>query len=117
LFWFSLEGGCGGSKKVVFFSLAWVGHMDRTLELEINFCFGLVCKVVVKVWRCFMLFTYMGAAPYVQKIKGSCFLTTFWKPFSWVHCFAFMSFCSSLFYYCFFFFFVLWRDERVPCLA
>jgi len=44
LFWFSLQGGCGDSKKVLFFSLAWVGHMDKTLE--VNFCVDLICKVV-----------------------------------------------------------------------
>jgi len=31
LFWFSWQGGYGGLKRVLFFSLAWVGHMDRTL--------------------------------------------------------------------------------------
>jgi hypothetical protein len=36
--------------------------------LEINFCFGLVCKVVVKVQRNSILFTCMGAS-HVQKKK------------------------------------------------
>jgi hypothetical protein len=35
---FSLQSGCGGLKKVLFFSFAWVSHMEKTLE--INFCFG-----------------------------------------------------------------------------
>ncbi len=39
LFLFSLEGSCGGPKRVLFFSCPWVGHMDITLE--INFCLGL----------------------------------------------------------------------------
>jgi hypothetical protein len=34
---FSLQGGCGGSKIILFFSLACVGHMEKTLE--INFWF------------------------------------------------------------------------------
>jgi hypothetical protein len=38
--------------------------MDKTLE--INFCFGLVCKVVVEVQRNSILFTYMGV-PDVQR--------------------------------------------------
>jgi len=58
LFWFSLQGGCEGSKRVLLFSFAWVCHMEKTLE--INFCFGLVCKVVVEVQQKFILFIYMG---------------------------------------------------------
>jgi hypothetical protein len=38
--------------------------MDRTLE--VNFCFDLVCKAVMKVQRNSIVFTYMGA-PHVQK--------------------------------------------------
>ncbi len=57
LFWFSLQGGCEGSKVVLFFSIARVGHEDKTLD--VNFCFDLVCKVVVEVQRRFILFTYM----------------------------------------------------------
>jgi hypothetical protein len=49
LFWFSLQGGCEGSKVVIFSSFTWVSHMERTLEAI--FCFGLVCKVVVKVQK------------------------------------------------------------------
>jgi hypothetical protein len=54
LFWFSLEGSCGGPKRVLFFSCPRVGHMDITLE--INFCLGLVCKVVVEVQRSSIFF-------------------------------------------------------------
>jgi hypothetical protein len=57
LFWFSLQGGCEGPKRVIFFSIVWVGHVDKTLD--VNFCFDLVCKVVVEVQRSFILFTYM----------------------------------------------------------
>jgi hypothetical protein len=32
--------------------------MERTLET--NFCFGLVCKVVVEVQNSFILFSFMG---------------------------------------------------------
>jgi len=64
LFWFCLQGGCGVSKRVVFFSRASIGHMDR--NLEVNFWFDLVCKAVMKVQRSFIVFIYMGA-PHVQK--------------------------------------------------
>jgi hypothetical protein len=57
LFWFSLQGDFEGPKKDIFFSIAWVGHVDKTLD--VNFCFDLVCKVVVEVQRSFILFTYM----------------------------------------------------------
>jgi len=30
LFWFSLQGGCEGSKVVLFSSFTWVSHMERT---------------------------------------------------------------------------------------
>jgi hypothetical protein len=36
LFWFSLQGGCGGPKRVLFFSHSWVDQMDTTLKE--NFC-------------------------------------------------------------------------------
>jgi hypothetical protein len=32
LFWFSLQGGCEGSKVALFSSFTWVNHMERTLE-------------------------------------------------------------------------------------
>jgi hypothetical protein len=60
-----LQGVCEGSKRVLFFSFAWVSHMEKTLEK--NFCFGLVCKVVVEVQQNFILFIYMGA-PQVKKL-------------------------------------------------
>jgi hypothetical protein len=72
-FWFSLQGGCGGSKRVSFFSL--VCHMNKNTR-DINLCFGLVGKVVVEVQRSSILFTYMGA-PHVQKIRGLFFLFNF----------------------------------------
>jgi len=31
LFWFSLQGGCEGSKRVLLFSFARVCHMEKTL--------------------------------------------------------------------------------------
>jgi hypothetical protein len=40
LFWFSLQGGCEGPKRVLFFCITWVGHMYKTLE--INSSFGLL---------------------------------------------------------------------------
>jgi hypothetical protein len=30
LFWFGLQASGGGSKRVFFFSFAWVGHLERT---------------------------------------------------------------------------------------
>jgi hypothetical protein len=63
LFWFSLEGDCGGPKKLHSFHLPLIGHMDRTPE--VNFCFDLLCKAVMKVQRSSIVFTYMGA-PHVQ---------------------------------------------------
>jgi len=51
LFCFSLQAGC----EDPFFSLTWVNQMDRTLEA--NFCFDLVCKVVVEVQKEFSWFT------------------------------------------------------------
>ncbi len=59
LFQFNLQGGCVGPKIVLFFSFAWVGHMD--IIIEINFCFGLICKMVVEVQRSYIHFIYMGA--------------------------------------------------------
>jgi len=58
LFWFSLQGGCEGSKVVIFLSLTWVSHMKRTLGAK--FCFGLVCKVVWKVQKRVLFFHSMG---------------------------------------------------------
>jgi hypothetical protein len=58
LFWFSLQGGLEGSKKSFILSFPWVGRMNKTLE--INFCFGLVCKVVVEVFLKIILFICMG---------------------------------------------------------
>ncbi len=52
------------SKRVVFFSLPSISPMDR--NLEVNFCFDLVRKAVMKVQRSSIVFTYMGA-PHVQK--------------------------------------------------
>jgi hypothetical protein len=42
--------------------------IDRSLEIK--FCFGLVCKVVLEVQRSSLLFTYISA-PCVRKTKGS----------------------------------------------
>jgi hypothetical protein len=42
-----LQGGCEGPKVVLFFTLTWISHRERTLEA--NFCFGLVCNVIVEV--------------------------------------------------------------------
>jgi len=70
-----VQGGHGGSKRVLFFSHAWVNHMDRSLEIK--FCFGFVCKVVVvEVQRSFILFTYTSA-PYVRKTRVSFLLFNF----------------------------------------
>jgi hypothetical protein len=30
LFCYGLQASCGGSKRVFFFSFAWVGHLERT---------------------------------------------------------------------------------------
>jgi hypothetical protein len=59
-FWFSLQGGHGGPKGVFL-----VHHVDRTLK--VNFCFGLVCKVVVEVQRSSILFTCIMGVQHVQK--------------------------------------------------
>jgi hypothetical protein len=89
------------------------GNMAR--KVEINFCFGLVCKVVVKVQRSSILSIWMGA-PHVQKKKArvSFFLSNFMNLFHKfiVTFFLACHFCSSLFSY-FFFFLVLWRDENL----
>ncbi len=37
LFWFNLQGGCGGLKELYCFSVVSIGHMDRTLK--VNFWF------------------------------------------------------------------------------
>jgi hypothetical protein len=37
LFWFNLQGGCGGPKELYCFSVVSIGHMDRTLK--VNFWF------------------------------------------------------------------------------
>jgi hypothetical protein len=37
--------------------------------LKVNFCFGLVCKVVLEVQRSFILFTYIMGIPHVQKTR------------------------------------------------
>jgi hypothetical protein len=110
-FFCSLQGGCGGSKRVSIFSLAWVGHMYVQNTWR-KLLFWFIYKVIVKVQRSCILFTYTGA-PHVQKTRGSCSsLSNFYQPFPWVHCFLFMSFCFSLFSYCFLFF-VLWRDREL----
>jgi len=42
-----LQGGCEGPKVVLFFSITWMSYRERLQEP--NFCFGLVCKVIVEV--------------------------------------------------------------------
>jgi hypothetical protein len=88
LFWFSLQGGCGGPKRVFL-----VHHVDKALK--VNFCFGLVCKVVLEVQRSSILFTYIMGMPHVQKTRDFyCFLIklTFFMN-SFLSSFLIMSFC------------------------
>ncbi len=104
LFWLSLQGHCEGPKRVLFFSLAWVDHMDSTQET--NFCFNLVCKVVAKVQRSSisLFFSCTCVCHMYRKLRlfyGLLILSNFF---------------TNLFYY-FFFFFVLWRENRVACLV
>jgi hypothetical protein len=103
LFWFSLQGRCGGPKRVFF-----VHHVDRTLK--VNFCFGLVCKVVLEVQRSSIIFTYIMGMPHVQKTRDFfCFLIklTFFMN-------SFLSYHVILFFFLFsyHFFLVLWRDKK-----
>ncbi len=91
LFWFSLQRGYVAPKIVLFFSFAWVGHMDITIE--INFCFGLICKMVVQVQRSYIHFIYMGAPCMYRKLKFffslliyqffSCILLISFQVFFW----------------------------------
>jgi hypothetical protein len=131
---------------VLFCSLTWVSHMKRTVNA--SFYFGLVCKVVVEVQKSCILFACLywshGQNPrgkllfwfslqsgYEGSKKFYCFhlhgCTTctkeldvlfcfLYQHFSQIHYFPFMSFCSSLFSY-YFFFLMLWGDQRVACLV
>jgi len=67
--WFSLQGDCEAPKVVLFYSLTWVSHMERTLEA--HFCLGLVWKVVVKVQKEFLFFscTWVGHMDITLEIK------------------------------------------------
>jgi hypothetical protein len=51
---------------VLCFSLAWVGHMDITLQ--INLCFDLVFKAIVKAQRRF--FSLTGVCHMYIKLEG-----------------------------------------------
>jgi predicted PurR-regulated permease PerM len=62
-----------------------------------------------------LLFIYMGAS-HVQKTRGF-FCSPILSTLSWIHCFPFMSFCSSLIFFILFSFFVLRRDKKVACLV
>jgi hypothetical protein len=58
-----LQGCCEGSKIIFFFSLAWVDHMDNTLE--INLFWSLVCKEVLF----FSLFLFTWVHHTYRKLK------------------------------------------------
>lgn len=107
LFWCSLQGGYVGPKIILFFSFAWVGHMDITIE--INFCFGLICKMVVEVQRSYIHFIYMGAPCIYRKLKFF-FHFLIYQSFSWI---SLISFQVILFFCFFFFFFVLWKKNKI----
>lgn len=50
LFWLSLQGDCEGPKIVLFFSLTWMSHMERTLETIFLFWFRFT-RSIVKVQK------------------------------------------------------------------
>jgi hypothetical protein len=75
--------------------------------------FGLVRKEFVEVLQSSILCNYLGV-PHVQKVGGFFFPFKFYQLFLQIHCFPFISFCSSLLSY---YFFVLWRDKRGTCFV
>jgi hypothetical protein len=112
LFWVMvvvcLSGSCEGPKVVLFFSLTWVSQRHgENPKLLFWFSWQSGCGGAKKFY---FLFTYMGALFFG-------FLT--YQSFSWIHCFPFMSFCSSslLSYYYFFFFCVMerWESCMLSC--
>jgi hypothetical protein len=57
-----------GPEIVLFFSLKWLSRMERTLKA--NFCFALVCKLVVEVQKVF-LFICVGWPPWREHERES----------------------------------------------
>jgi hypothetical protein len=90
LFWFCLQGRCGGPKIILFFPLESVGHMESTLGANI---FGLVCNMVLKVQIYFFCFSLA----WVDHMDRTLEINFFWSLvckevlffslflFTWVH--------------------------------
>jgi len=134
LFWFCLQGRCGGPKLILFFPLESVGHMERTLganifgyfamwwrfkfffffslawvdhmdrTLEIFIFWSLVCKEVLF----FSLFLFTWVHHTYRKLKIFFWLCKFINVFMNLLVFHSCEFFSLFFYY--FFFFMLQRE-------
>ncbi len=106
-FWFSLQGGCEGSKIILFFSLAWVDHMGKTLE--INFFKSLVSKEVLF----FSFFLFPWVHHIYRKLKIFFWLSKFINVFHEFIGFPFM----WIFFFVLLLFLLLYATERNACLV
>jgi hypothetical protein len=68
LFWFSLQGVCEGPKIILLFSITWVSHIERTLEVNGLFWFSLEggCRGSKKV----LFFSLAHSWPHGQNTRA-----------------------------------------------